>query len=518
MFPIPDTQKTLFEHGGRGNASLYFSRMTAWNEIGQSVKKSDNTIEILGVAINKRLASNADVLNRIHERQTDILKTTALQGGMVWELTATLSSPFVSGLGSGHPTETGFILDRNTGLPCIPASAIKGVLRLACGLHIEQTEPDSVKEQRDKNGQSTGQWEIPDTHPLFRRYFGDTDTGKKDSVRGQIAFLDAFPAALPQDGKLFKTDIMNPHFGKYYAGEQGPLETESPIPVKFLAVNSGVRFVFRCLALPLPERAADAPDAGVFSPFDEQDEKNVQALFEIACTQLGFGGKTSVGYGRLTATTMKTTADFTEWGPWLRKLEHAQDWATLNLLQNEQEAAGWKNKPGITGALQAARKRLCENWLHTLDAIDDWGAICQRILDSKEAEDWRQEEGVAEAVKAVFERVRSKFPKKWTKERDGRCREWLKPTGILWSNPDGPDEPGPEPTQSEQEKRIRAFKDYGAYISAKLDITILTLSEAHALQEQFKKWGCHDKKAKGDKPKHWQSLQKRLRELKEQGT
>ena len=25
MFPIPDTQKTLFEHGGRGNASLYFS-------------------------------------------------------------------------------------------------------------------------------------------------------------------------------------------------------------------------------------------------------------------------------------------------------------------------------------------------------------------------------------------------------------------------------------------------------------------------------------------------------------
>lgn len=167
---------------------------------------------------------------------------------------------------------------------------------------------------------------------------------------------------------------------------------------------------------------------------------------------------------------------------------------------------------------EEAAKYPWKPWLCSLDSVNDWGAICQRILDSKEAEDWRQEEGVAEAVKAVFERVRSKFPKKWTKERDGRCREWLKPTGILWSNPDGPDEPGPEPTQSEQEKRIRAFKDYGAYISAKLDITILTLSEAHALQEQFKKWGCHDKKAKGDKPKHWQSLQKRLRELKEQGT
>lgn len=516
MIPIPETQRRLLEQDS-SNAALYFARMTPYDE-GSGGKPKKEAIATLGVAINKRLASNADVLNRIHERQTEILKTTALQGGMVWELTATMSSPFVSGLGSGHPTETGFILDRNTGLPCIPASTIKGVLRLACGLHIEQTEPDSVKEQRGKNGQSTGQWEIPDTHPLFRRYFGDTDTGKKDSVRGQIAFLDAFPAALPQDGRLFKTDIMNPHFGKYYAGEQGPLETESPIPVKFLAVNSGVQFVFRCLALPLPERAADEPDAGVFSPFDEQDEKNVQALFEIACTQLGFGGKTSVGYGRLTATTMKTTADFTAWGPWLRRLEHAQDWATLNSLQNEQEAAGWKNKPGITGALQAARKRLCKNWLHTLDAIDDWGKICQRILDNKEAEDWRQEDGVAEAVKAVFERVRSKFRNKWTKERDDRCREWLKPTGILWSNPDDPDEPGPEPTQSEQEKRIRAFKDYGDYINARINIPALTLSEAQALQEQFKKWDCHDKKAKGDKPKHWQALQKRLRELKEQGT
>ena len=150
-----------------------------------------------------------------------------------------------------------------------------------------------------------------------------------------------------------------------------------------------------------------------------------------------------------------------------------------------------------------------------MDTIDDWGKICQRILDSKEAEDWRQEEGVAEAVKAVFERVRSNFPKKWTKERDDRCREWLKPAGV--PKPPPPPPP-PVPPPPEPEKRIRYLKNFGEYISAKLDIAALTLSEAQALQEQFKKWGCHDKKAKGDKPKHWQALQKRLRELKEQGT
>lgn len=514
MFPIPDTQKTLFEHGGRGNASLYFSRMTAWNEIGQSVKKSDNTIEILGVAINKRLASNADVLNRVHERQTEILKTTALQGGMVWELTATLSSPFVSGLGSGHPTETGFILDRNTGLPCIPASAIKGVLRLACGLHIEQTEPDSVKEQRDKNGQSTGQWEIPDTHPLFRRYFGDTDTGKKDSVRGQIAFLDAFPAALPQDGSLFKTDIMNPHFGKYYAGEQGPLETESPIPVKFLAVNSGVQFVFRCLALPLPARAADEPDPGVFSPFDEQDEKKVQALFEIACTQLGFGGKTSVGYGRFDAVETRNTAFFRE---------RAQEEAAHRRQQAEEDA---KRK------LQEADDQLYpwKPWLREVKQIDSWNDLSRLVLENEALLAWLQEDGVFKAAHAAFLSVRNAAPIAWKKkDRQKIYDEWLAKHAPQSPDPVPPDnvEPIPEPSKPDADpvppppepaKRIRAFKDYGDYINARINIPALTLPEAHALQEQFKKWGCHDKKAKGDKPKHWQALQKRLGELKEQGT
>ncbi len=515
MIPIPATQRLLLEQNS-GNAALYFARMTPYDE-GPGGKPKKDAIAILGEKINKRLTNQKNVLEGIHKRQSGILKTTALQGGMVWEFIATLQSPYVSGLGSGHPTETGFILDRNTGLPCISASAIKGVLRLACALHIEKTEPDCVQKQRDKNGQWTGQWEIPDTHPLFRRYFGDTDSGKKDSVRGQLAFLDAFPAALPAGGPL-KTDIMNPHFGKYYAGEQGPLETESPVPVKFLAVKGGAAFVFRCLALPLPERDPNAAAADVFRPFDGEDDAILQALFEIVCDKLGFGAKTAVGYGRLTATAMKTTADFTAWGPWLRKLEHTQDWATLDSLQNEQEVAGWKNKPGITGALQAARKRLCKNWLQTLDAIDDWGAVCQKILNSKEAEDWRQEDGVAEAVRAVFERVRNTFRNKWTDERDDRCREWLEPAGIPWPSLLTPDKVEPETPQSELEKRIQAFKDYGAYSNAKLDIATLSLAEAQTLQEQLKKWGCNDKKAKGDKPKHWQALQKRLKDLRSHGT
>ena len=501
MIPIPATQRSLLKQDS-SNASLYFARMTPYDDSNGKLKQ--DAIATLGGEINDRLRRQPEMLATIHSRQSEILKTATLQGSMVWEFTAVLRSPFVSGLGSGHPTNTGFILDRNTGLPCIPASSIKGVLRLACALYIADRELEAVKTKKD------GQVEIPDTHPLFRRYFGDTDTGKKDCVRGQIAFLDAFPAVLPADGKLFKTDIMNPHFGKYYANKQGPLETESPNPVKFLAVSPGVGFVFRCQALPLPQRDTDA---AVFRPFDGEDDAILQAVFAIACGKLGFGGKTAVGYGRFAATATKTTADFTAWGPWLRKLEHAQDWATLDLLQIEQETANWKNKPDVVETMRAARKRLCKNWLQTLDAIDDWGMVSLHILDSKEAEDWRLEDGVAEGVKAVFERVRSKFPNKWTEERDDRCREWLKPAGISWKPAQPPPEP-PTPQQSELEKLIRAFNDYGVYINANVDIAALTLSEALALQERLKKWDCNDKKAKGDKPKHWQALQKRLRELR----
>ena len=109
--------------------------------------------------------------------------------------------------------------------------------------------------------------------------------------------------------------------------------------------------------------------------------------------------------------------------------------------------------------------------------------------------------------------MRSKFPNKWTEERDDRCREWLKPTRIPWEPAQPPSEP-PTPPQSELEKLIRAFNDYGVYINANVDIAALTLSEALALQEQLTKWGCNVKKAKGDKPKHWQALQKRLKEVR----
>ncbi|MDO5675298.1 MAG: type III-B CRISPR module RAMP protein Cmr6 [bacterium] len=504
MIPIPATQRRLLEQDS-GNAALYFARMTPYDDV-RGVKAKQDAIARLGDQINARLKRQPAMPAAIHSRQSEILKTAAFQGGTVWEFRAQLRSPFVSGLASGHPTETGFILDRNTGLPCIPASAVKGVLRLACGLHIADKEPDSVQKQLDKQNQWTGQWEIPDTHPFFRRYFGDTDSGKKDAVRGQLCFLDAFPAALPTGGDLFKVDIMNPHLGKYYASEQGPLETESPIPVKFLAVKEGTEFVFRCLALPLPQRDTDAD---IFRPFDGEDDSILQALFAIACSKLGFGGKTAVGYGRFTVDETRNTAVFRELAEQEAAQRRQQAAAEAELKRQEEDDRLHPWKP----------------WMRELEQIDTWEALLNLVLKNEGIVDRLQHDGAFQAVQDAFKRVREAAPTAWKKkDRDKICSQWLakhapQPQDSV---PTDKTERIPEPSkadaeeakpQSELEKLIRAFNDYGAYKNANVEIAALTLPEALVLEERLKKWDCNDKKAKGE-PKHWQVLQKRLRELR----
>ena len=315
--PIPNSQTELLKKGMGCNVALFFSRMAPWtwnereNKLESKYEKgtvhkgrpvTDSSIVQLGQEINHRLPSVKPVLESIHTRQTAILKTAVDHGVMVWEFRARLLSPYVSGLGSGHPTETGMILDRNSGLPYIPASAIKGMLRLACALHIAESEPAVVVPNRKDHHHL----EVPDDHATLRRYFGDTDTGKADSVRGQLVFLDAFPAGTP----TIETDIMNPHFGKYYAGGQGPLETENPIPVKFLTVATETEFIFRCFASPLPEQGQTSQRSEMFRPFDATDDKTVIAMFNRAFSQLGFGGKTAIGYGRFTLTATNTADHF----------------------------------------------------------------------------------------------------------------------------------------------------------------------------------------------------------------
>lgn len=265
LCPIPANQQKLLKERGC-NFSLYSPRMVCWMQEGGELKSDKDAAFKLKEVSEKsfQLSEVTKGLEKKQKLQSEYLASLKEDEIQTFTIIAKTSSPFITGLGSGHPTETGMILDRNLGVPYIPSSSIKGVLRLAYAVNI-----------------ADGRSDVPDSE--LEKYFGSTDTNK--SRRGQLMFLDAYP----RENVELKVDIMNPHFGKYYDGtNKQPVETESPVPIKFLTVKQGTEFVFNCAYLPLDEKDRS----------DEKVKDDVEKMFATAFSKLGFGGKTSIGYGR----------------------------------------------------------------------------------------------------------------------------------------------------------------------------------------------------------------------------
>jgi len=63
-------------------------------------------------------------LEKYHQRRKKLIKT---RGGNEYDFKTDWR--FISGLGSGHPYETGLIWHRTLGVPYLSGSSIKGVLR-----------------------------------------------------------------------------------------------------------------------------------------------------------------------------------------------------------------------------------------------------------------------------------------------------------------------------------------------------------------------------------------------------
>lgn len=177
------------------------------------------------------------------------------------------TAPFVTGMGNPHPLENGFTWHPTLGMPYLPGSSVKGLVRAA----IETA------------------YEGDDRPALLQRWFG---TAKKDDVAevsGCFIFLDALPTA---PCKLV-SEVMTPHMGKWYEkGGTRPLHKEvqpgdwhSPVPVGYLtARNLSLQFAV------LP-RAGNAQAA--------QELEQVWQVLDYALQWLGAGGKTAQGFGTL---------------------------------------------------------------------------------------------------------------------------------------------------------------------------------------------------------------------------
>lgn len=168
------------------------------------------------------------------------------------------TSRFATGLGREHPIENGFVWHPVLGVPYLPGSSVKGLVRA---------------------------WAETWAEPAPNQENLDRLLGALDRV-GTVLFLDAIPVAPVK----LKADVMTPHYGDYYQAKKDPegnptppADWLSPNPIPFLTVAPGQLFQF-----------ALAPAA----PGAKEDCDAALQWLTAALKWLGAGAKTAVGYGR----------------------------------------------------------------------------------------------------------------------------------------------------------------------------------------------------------------------------
>lgn len=200
------------------------------------------------------------------------------------EIEAVLDTPLITGIGESSPAEVGMVFDHTLGIPYIPASGIKGIVRFSHLLELVQSgELAKHKDDIKTDKESLAYFDDEADWTFVPQLFGRSAKGKGDSgLCGSVVFLDAYPVDVPE----LHLDIMNPHYDKYYSDQSvPPADYCVPTPIKFLTVARGTKFVFR------------------FIVKEKKDEKNglfakAKSALEKAIFENGVGAKTAVGYGR----------------------------------------------------------------------------------------------------------------------------------------------------------------------------------------------------------------------------
>ena len=205
-----------------------------------------------------------------------------------------VGSGYMHDIKSKEAFKLGFYFDHTTGLPVIPGSSVKGVLRSAFekanGKYVNEilnslgvnndTLFDKIKIEGVKKPVSVIVAHIFYGCQIKSKTNNDGKTEhfcKPLPIYHRDKFFDAFPVA-PAGQKFLADDYITPH----------PDPLKNPVPLRFLKVRPGVTFRF------------------VFELHDFKNEngetiltaEDKLKLFKRILLDLGIGAKTNVGYGQ----------------------------------------------------------------------------------------------------------------------------------------------------------------------------------------------------------------------------
>ncbi len=419
-----------------------------------------------------------------HLRQSNFCQAAKTDGYSVFIFHVRLQSPYISGLGMSHPTETGMIFDHTLGVPYIPAAGQKGLLRLVYMINDLKDDNDNwlPLDQLEQDEKGEPCWHEDD---LSRTLFGFSD--KQDALAGRLVILDAYPLSQPE----LAEDILNPHYGDYYSsqGEKcGPTEDQNPVPVKFLVLKKGQEFVFRFL---LHYGFQKAPSSDI-----EGLSARIKAAMKIALTEEGFGAKTALGYGRFEILGEGEEPEKVQ--QWFRDVEEAQqEKERKRLIRIEEIKYPWRSL------------------LRKIEILGNWGDFKVQVLENDGATDYREKKEFAEGVKATALRVVRRNPKKWTEERDKQVADWFAASPVAWEPCLSKTQPKTipvEPVASDLLQSIAVLSDWSTYQQTGLKISSLDRPCAEALKKKFSEWGCKKSKNK-NKKKAFKQLVDRIEKL-----
>jgi CRISPR-associated protein Cmr6 len=252
-------QGTMGQQGQ--NLSLYFSRLC--KEIDEPDLREHVAKEFALKRLESGLSQQSFALySRAYKNWREAWENNS--HALCFEMSA--RTPLIIGMGDQNIHQFGITLQYPWGTPFIPGSAVKGVTSM-----YAQQSGDADWQRNLRNAEPDGQY--------AETVFGGINADRERTAGG-IGFADAW--WIPDTKRPFEADIINVHYRTYYqgAGNAWPDGTDAPLPVQFIAIKPGVRFLFVLTG-------------------DQNWCRVVQQIVRSAAEQRGFGAKTRVGYGRM---------------------------------------------------------------------------------------------------------------------------------------------------------------------------------------------------------------------------
>lgn len=229
--------------------------------------------------VKAAISVNGDVAKVLRAAEFSVVNMRVQAPGLL------IGSGLAHGLpGSEEDVKTGLQFDYTSGLPVIPGSSVKGVIRSAFPTIKEDKEQSNEADAEKLNYIKSLIADIPEFSSLVLEDNDILELGNQMFNHGDIfadALLVGYGTRKKQQGsveQVLAEDYITPHTG-------GPLA--QPVPIKIVKVAPGVTFSF-CFKFNETKIGAKVVSASM-----------KKALCAAILQDLGVGAKTNVGYGVL---------------------------------------------------------------------------------------------------------------------------------------------------------------------------------------------------------------------------